>query len=115
MKKETNKKVSNFEKFSNWFSKIGGFFGNQRHFATIRDAFGTFMPLIIVGSFGVLIDSVFINPTGLLATLCGSSKGNSLYMSWSHVSFYLEPIFTGISGATLSFFSIYMVFCLVIF
>jgi len=112
MENSKTEKISGFEKASNAFGKVGAFFGNQRHFASIRDAFATFMPLIIVGSFGVLVNSVFIDPNSLLATLVGvtQDKNPQAFLNWTHVAFYLSPIFTGISGATMSFFSIYMAF-----
>jgi PTS system cellobiose-specific IIC component len=46
---------------------LGGKFGNQRHMASIRDGFATFMPLIIVGALAALVNNVFIQPNSLLA------------------------------------------------
>jgi PTS system cellobiose-specific IIC component len=39
-------------------------FGNARHVAGIRDAFGTMIPLIIAGSIGILISSIVFGGNG---------------------------------------------------
>ncbi len=91
---------------------IGAKVSNQRHLASIRDAFASFIPFIIVGSFAILINSVFIQPNSLLASLCGAGTGvddnAELYASWAKVSMFVSPLFTGITGATMDFFAIYI-------
>lgn len=101
---------SNGNQFSQALSKIANYFGNQRHFSAIRDAFATFMPLIIVGSFGVLINSVFIDSGSLLATLCNVEDNPELMENWSNFAFFVSPIFTGLGESTLNLFSVYMSF-----
>lgn len=48
------------QKFIPWVSKIG----NQRYLASIRDAFGTMIPLIIAGSIGILINAIIFGGAG---------------------------------------------------
>lgn len=47
------------EKFMNWMERyivpIASKIGAQRHLVAIRDGFATIMPLMIIGSFGLLI------------------------------------------------------------
>ncbi len=88
--------------------KIGGKIGNQRHFVAIRDGFGTFLPLVIVGAMAVMINSVFIHPDGLLATIFNVKDNATAYANWQEASFYLSPIFVNIAGASLNFFAVYM-------
>ncbi len=112
---ETKKKFDykeKYEVFSDKLVEVGGKFGNQRHMAAIRDAFATFMPIIILGALATLINNVFITPNSLLANWCGAEAGNDLYKSWEDVSFYISPIFGGIWTASFAFFSAYLVFLL---
>ncbi len=110
-KKKTDYKEK-YEVFSNKLMEVGGKFGNQRHMASIRDAFATFMPIIILGALATLVNNVFITPDSLLANWCGAEAGNELYQSWADVSFYISPIFGGIWTASFAFFSVYLVFLL---
>ncbi len=107
---ETSKFQQTLDKSSEIFGKFGQWIGNQRHFSAIRDAFATFIPLLIVGSFAILINSVLIVPDSLLASLCGVEEGTVAYDNWAQASFYLSPIFDGISGATMNFFAVYVAF-----
>ncbi len=104
------KKQSKFDAFAKVLGKFGNKVGKQKHLSAIRDAFAAFLPPLIVGSFAIMIGSVFISETSLLADLCGAEEGNALYESWSNVAFYLMPIFNGISGATMDLFSVYIAF-----
>jgi hypothetical protein len=61
------KAMKGYEIFSDKLVYFGGKFGNQRHMASIRDGFATFMPLIIVGALATLVNNVFIQPNSLLA------------------------------------------------
>ncbi len=106
------KKHSFIEKATNGLSRAGAFMGQQKHFSAIRDAFGAFLPLLIVGALAVMINSVFIQSGGLLATLCGAEEGNALYESWSTASTYISPLFDGINNATMNLFSVYIAFLL---
>lgn len=69
---KNEKQVSKLDTVIAKVSEFGGKLGNQRHFSSIRDAFSTFLPFMIVGSFGILINSVFIASDGLLATAISS-------------------------------------------
>lgn len=60
---------SKLDKFIETVTTVGGAIGNQRHMAAIRDGFGTFLPLIIIGALAVMFNSVFVTDTSLLATL----------------------------------------------
>ncbi len=57
--------------FQNRFVPTVGKLGNQRHLATIRDAFAIFTPIIIVGAFAVLWRSVIFVPWGGKGNLTG--------------------------------------------
>lgn len=98
--------------FEEKLSEYGGKIGNQRHFASIRDAFMTFMPIIIVGALGTLINNVFIAEWSLLADWCGVNDNQDLYNSWANVAFYLSPIFVALWDASFAVFSLYVAFLL---
>ena len=78
-------KRSAFDRFADFMGKVGAKMGNQRHLATIRDSFATFMPFIIIGSLAIMVNSVFIAPTSLLAYFAGATgptdtaAANALY------------------------------------
>ncbi len=105
-------KQSGFSKFADYMGKVGAKIGNQRHLSTIRDSFATFMPFIIIGALAIMINSVFIQQHSLLAYLCGVDATHHItaFENWGKVETYLSPIFNGISGATMSFFAIYIAF-----
>ncbi len=105
-------KQSMIEKVSHGLSKAGAFMGQQKHFSAIRDAFGAFLPLLIVGALAVMINSVLIVPDGLLATLCGADENAALYENWATASMYISPLFDGINNATMNLFSVYIAFLL---
>ncbi len=104
----TQYKTSKSERIAEKIMIFGGRVGNQRHFAAIRDAFGTFIPLIIIGSIATMMNALFINADSLLAQLVGAEKGNALYNDWANVAQYITPIFGNLWTATLGFFAIYM-------
>ncbi len=106
------KKVSLLDKASGSLMKVGAFMGQQKHFSAIRDAFGAFLPLLIVGALAVMINSVFIESTGLLATLCGTDTNADLLANWTTASSYISPLFNGINNATMNLFSVYIAFLL---
>ncbi|MFV0381414.1 MAG: hypothetical protein ACK5KR_04240 [Breznakia sp.] len=62
-------KISKLDKFQNTFIKFGSFMGRQRHLSAIRDAFGAFLPFLIVGAMSLMIAEVFIAYDGLIATI----------------------------------------------
>ncbi len=106
------KKLSFLDKIQDGLIKLGAFIGQQKHFSAIRDAFGAFLPLLIVGALAVMVNSVFISQDSLLASLLGAEAGNELYETWSSVSFYISPLFDGISAATMNLFAVYISFLL---
>ena len=95
---------------TDFLGKLGATISNQRHLSAIRDAFATFVPLLIAGSFAVLINSVFVSPYGLVADLFNVS-GQSLE-NWESVAFYLLPIFEGIAFATVDTYAFFIAFFL---
>ncbi len=109
---ETSKFQQTLNQGQELFGKFGQWIGNQRHFSAIRDAFATFIPLLIVGSFAILINSVFILDTSLVADISGVVPGgtDALSQGWANMSFYVAPIFDGIAGATMDFFAVYLSF-----
>lgn len=109
---ESSKFQQTLDKGQEVFGKFGQWIGNQRHFSAIRDSFATFMPLLIVGSFAILVNSVFLLDSSLLADLVGVTPGGSdaLSKGWANMSFYISPIFDGIVGATMNFFAVYLAF-----
>ncbi len=95
-----------FENIGEKVAIIGQKIGNQKHLSAIRDGFASFIPFIIVGSFAILINSVIVDGNSLLATWTGANGS----AGWMKFSFYVSPVFIGITDATMSFFSIYIAF-----
>lgn len=85
------------EKIANVLGPIASKFSNQRHLVAIRDGFIAVMPLVIVGSFFVLINNVVLDST------------NGLLKSLGNFDTYKE---IGVSAyyATLGFLSIFLAF-----
>ncbi|RBT49984.1 hypothetical protein EA74_01913 [Enterococcus hirae] len=63
--KKTNKKEQVFERFGMIASKLG----NQIHMRTLRDAFATFMPFMMLAGFVTLINYVILEPTGFMGKI----------------------------------------------
>lgn len=85
------------EKISELLGPIASKFSTQRHLVAIRDGFIAVMPLVIVGSFFVLINNVFLDSTnGLLNNLGNFDKYKEIGLS----AYY----------ATLGFLSIFLAF-----
>ena len=60
------------ETFQNVLMKIGIFAGENKYLSSIKNAFQTFMPFIIIGAVGVLWSNVICNDqTGLGAIVSG--------------------------------------------
>lgn len=54
------------------FEKLGVIatnLGNQIHLRTLRDAFATFMPFMMLAGFAVLINSVILEPSGFMSNI----------------------------------------------
>ncbi|GCF94361.1 permease IIC component [Enterococcus florum] len=62
---KTNKKELVFEKIGLLATKLG----NQIHLRTLRDAFATFMPFMMLAGFVTLINYVILEPTGFMGKL----------------------------------------------
>ena len=63
------------ETFQNVLMKIGIFAGENKYLSSIKNAFQTFMPFIIIGAVGVLWSNVICNDqTGLGAIVPGIMK-----------------------------------------
>ncbi len=95
---------SKFDKFSDKLAKVSGYLSNHKQLAGIRDAFATFLPLLIAGSLAVLIDSVFLSPTGMIGSWANAGEG------WFKFYEYIGPLFTSIDKATFAIFSIHFSF-----
>ncbi|WP_313630681.1 PTS sugar transporter subunit IIC [Enterococcus devriesei] len=60
-----NKKEEIFERFGIIATKLG----NQIHLRTLRDAFATFMPFMMLAGFVTLINYVILEPTGFMGKI----------------------------------------------
>lgn len=76
-----------FEKFGIVATKLG----NQIHLRTLRDAFATFMPFMMLAGFVTLINSVILEPTGFMGEFVDTSTLTTL-----------QQIGTSIANGTLS-------------
>lgn len=76
-----------FEKFGIVATKLG----NQIHLRTLRDAFATFMPFMMLAGFVTLINSVILEPTGFMGEIVDTST-----------LITLQQIGTSIANGTLS-------------
>ncbi|MBK4786629.1 PTS cellobiose transporter subunit IIC [Enterococcus faecium] len=65
--------------------------GNQIHLRTLRDAFATFMPFMMLAGFVTLINSVILEPTGSMGEIVDTSTLTTL-----------QQIGTSIANGTLS-------------
>lgn len=95
-KKEMSK--SKFgEKFENGLMVIAEKVDNNKYLGAIKDAFTTFMPFIIVGSFATLFNTL----------VCSTTTGLAKFIPWFA---NLKPAFDAINFATLSVMAIPIVF-----
>ncbi|HFU5892500.1 TPA: PTS sugar transporter subunit IIC, partial [Enterococcus faecium] len=76
-----------FEKFGIVATKLG----NQIHLRTLRDAFATFMPFMMLAGFVTLINSVILEPIGSMGEIVDTSTLTTL-----------QQIGTSIANGTLS-------------
>ena len=76
-----------FEKFGIVATKLG----NQIHLRTLRDAFATFMPFMMLAGFVTLINPVILEPTGFMGEIVDTSTLTTL-----------QQIGTSIANGTLS-------------
>lgn len=124
MSKENNdvKSRGKLDQILDVLTMVGGKLGSNRQLSNLRDSFATFMPFVIMGSLAILINSLIIQPGSIIAGWSGADSGsvltggdgtpNALYVSWSNFAFYVEPIFSGITGATTQSMALFMAFFL---
>lgn len=72
MKKKKRDQI--FERFGVIATKLG----NQIHLRTLRDAFATFMPFMMLAGFAVLVNSVILEPSGFMSNLVRPETLNTL-------------------------------------
>lgn len=92
MKEIFKKVLANFEEF-------GLRMASWTYLAVIRDAFTDLLPLIITGSFAVLINNV----------LCSPTNGIAQYAGFEFLTQF-SPIFNAVNYATMNFIAIYLVY-----
>lgn len=88
------------------FVPIAAKIGGQKHLVAIRDAFASLMPLVMAGSFAVLLNNVFFAEWSLLAELF---NGGAFFV-WA--TKYLVPIGGIIWDGTLAILGLGLVFAL---
>jgi len=88
-------------KFLNKVEVVGGRIANNFYLGTVRDAFVSIMPVILVGSFAILFSNVIFSPTNGLAQF-----GPFAWMA------QFQIIFQGINYATMNFLAIYLAFAI---
>lgn len=94
------------DKFVNWMSEkmlpIAAKIAQQRDLAAIKDGFTAILPIILVGSFAVLLNSVVFAEASLL--------GSKFYPEGiPFFTEYMVPMMNMISGATMSIFALILV------
>lgn len=84
MKKEGKFKQWLNIKFTPWVSKLG----SQIHLSCIRDAFGTLIPLIIAGSFGLIMSGIIFggSGSGYVSLLGLIARAANPSLSWDGIS-----------------------------
>lgn len=82
-----SKKDAIFEKFGIIATRLG----NQIHLRTLRDAFATFMPFMMLAGFVTLINYVILEPTGFMGNIIDPATLTTI-----------QEIGTSISNGTLS-------------
>ena len=68
------------ERFMNWmeekFVPVAGRIGSQRHLAAIRDGFVGIMPIVLAGSFAVLLNNTLGAWVPSIGAILGPINGN---------------------------------------
>lgn len=85
------------EKFVNGLTKFAAMMNNNKYFSVLRSSFARLLPIILIGSFGTLLNTLISNPETGLA-------------KWLPVLEKLAPAFAALSFATISFMTIPLVF-----
>lgn len=85
------------DKLIDVLTKLSLFLNGNKYFTVIRNAFGTLLPVVLIGSFGSLFSSLISSPKTGLAQL----------LPWLE---NLDPAFKTLTFATVSFITILLVF-----
>lgn len=102
---------SGFQLFLDKLAVGGQKLASQKQLSIIRDGFGSTIPLIMAGAIALLIGSLFLSPTGVLAgQIFGIEKGSDIYNGWNSMYTYVNPYFAGIQDAALNYTSLYVTF-----
>ncbi len=102
--KETVTKGTDY--FASEIIEISDRMSNQKHLSALRDALTTLMPLIFIGAFGAMFNSIFVRDSSFVAVMI---YGNDVPNTWTEVSGYISPLFEGMWMGTFSFISVYVV------
>lgn len=82
---------------------IAGKIAAQRDLAAIKDGFTAILPIILVGSFAILLNSVVFAPASLIGASFYPEGGIPFFND------YMVPMMDMISGATMSIFALILV------
>lgn len=100
------------EKFIKWMEKnfvpVAAKIGAQRHLVAIRDGFIALMPLVMAGSFAVLLNNVLFTPASLVANWFGLKPETSGYLKFT--TKYLQPLMGNVWWGTFAVLSLVLVF-----
>lgn len=101
------------EKFIKWLEKhfvpVAAKIGAQRHLVAVRDGFIALMPLIMAGSFAVLLNNVFLKPDALFPQkVFNLNPETSGYLKFTGK--YLVPLMGNIWWGTFAVLSLVLVF-----
>lgn len=91
--------MSFIDKFSDTLCMIAEKVDDNKYLSSIKNAFTTFLPFVIIGSFASLFNNL----------LCSTTTGLAI---WVPILAELSPAFTAINYATIGFISIYVCFFL---
>ncbi|MCD7908660.1 MAG: hypothetical protein LUH04_13460 [Clostridium sp.] len=85
------------DKFQNGLMIVAEKVDDNKYLSSIKNAFTVFMPFVIVGSFGTLLDALIASDTTGLA-------------KWIPWLVNLKPAFTALNFCTMSFMSVPIIF-----
>lgn len=105
-------KRSKMDGFTRVLTRFGEWAGKQKHISSVRDAFSALLPLIIAGSVATMMNSVFIEEYGLLASFFDFEGSEQAYQNWITFSMYVSPIFNAMANASMNLFALYISFLL---
>lgn len=100
------------EKFIKWMEKhfvpVAAKIGSQRHLVSIRDGFIALMPLVMAGSFAVLLNNVFLKADALIPGWLKLDAQTNGYLKFTGK--YLVPLMGNIWWGTFAVLSLVLVF-----